>query len=87
MYTLKRRDFLKSAGAVAAGGVFVLSGGKARAESPKPSRPNILFIMSDDHCERAMGVYGSRLAGLDPTPNLDRFAKKGMVFDPFRIYQ
>jgi len=44
-------------------------------------KPNILFIMSDDHCERAIGVYGSRLAKLDPTPNLDRFARKGMVFD------
>ena len=44
-------------------------------------KPNILFIMSDDHCKRAMGVYGSRLAKLNPTPNLDRFARSGMVFD------
>ena len=76
---MKRRDFLKSA--VAAGGVFVLPAGKGRAKAVKPLRPNVLFIMSDDHCARAMGVYGSRLAGLNPTPNLDRFARKGMVFD------
>jgi len=44
-------------------------------------KPNILFIMSDDHCARAIGAYGSRLAKLNPTPNLDRFARKGMVFD------
>ena len=44
-------------------------------------RPNLLFIMSDDHCTRAMGIYGSRLAGLNPTPNLDALARKGMVFD------
>jgi len=45
------------------------------------SKPNILFIMSDDHCERAIGVYGSRLAKLDPTPNLDKLAKDGMIFN------
>lgn len=43
--------------------------------------PNILFIMSDDHSYQAMGCYGSRLAPLNPTPNLDRFARQGMVFD------
>jgi N-acetylglucosamine-6-sulfatase len=37
--------------------------------------------MSDDHCERAIGVYGSRLAKLNPTPNIDRLAHKGMVFN------
>ena len=45
------------------------------------AKPNILFIMSDDHCERAIGVYNSRLAKLNPTPNLDRLARKGMIFD------
>ncbi|MEP3833611.1 MAG: acetylglucosamine-6-sulfatase, partial [Rhodopirellula bahusiensis] len=33
-------------------------------------RPNIVFIMSDDHTSQAVGAYGSRLAYLDPTPNL-----------------
>lgn len=42
---------------------------------------NILFIMSDDHCERAIGIYPSRLSKLNPTPNIDALAKKGMVFD------
>ena len=45
------------------------------------ARPNILFIMSDDHCARAMGIYGSRLAPLNPTPHLDALARQGMVFD------
>jgi len=44
-------------------------------------KPNILFIMSDDHTTQAFGIYGSRLAGLNPTPNLDRMAKEGMIFD------
>ncbi|MEM9348556.1 MAG: sulfatase [Planctomycetota bacterium] len=44
-------------------------------------RPNILFIMSDDHCERAIGSYGGRLAPLNPTPVLDSLAAQGMRFD------
>jgi arylsulfatase A-like enzyme len=47
----------------------------------KDSRPNILFIMSDDHTTQAIGAYGSRLAGLNPTPNIDALARNGMRFD------
>ena len=43
--------------------------------------PNILFIMSDDHTTQAIGAYGSRLASLNPTPNIDGLAKNGMRFD------
>jgi hypothetical protein len=50
--------------------------------SSEKEQPNILFIMSDDHCERAIGVYGSRLAKLNPTPTLDKLANEGMVFNP-----
>ena len=46
----------------------------------KPDKPNILYIMSDDHTTQAFGVYGSRLAELNPTPNIDRLAKSGMLF-------
>jgi arylsulfatase A-like enzyme len=41
-------------------------------------RPNILFIMSDDHASHAMSCYGSRI---NTTPNLDRIAANGMRFD------
>lgn len=41
-------------------------------------RPNILFIMSDDHASHAMSCYGSRI---NRTPNLDRIADGGMRFD------
>ncbi len=44
-------------------------------------KPNIIFIMSDDHTTQAFGIYGSRLAALDPTPNLDKLASEGMIFD------
>ncbi|MFP4026860.1 MAG: sulfatase [Candidatus Brocadiia bacterium] len=42
------------------------------------SRPNIIFIMSDDHAAHAMSCYDSRI---NETPNLDRVAEEGMRFD------
>jgi len=39
--------------------------------------PNILYIMSDDHAATAISCYGSRLAKVAPTPNIDRLAKEG----------
>lgn len=36
--------------------------------SAQERRPNILFIMSDDHAAHAIGAYGGRLAALNPTP-------------------
>ncbi|RIX52400.1 DUF4976 domain-containing protein [Paenibacillus nanensis] len=41
-------------------------------------KPNILFIMSDDHASHAMGCYGSRI---NQTPQLDRIANEGMLFE------
>ena len=44
-------------------------------------RPNILFIMSDDHTAQAVGVYATLLKDLDPTPTIDSLAREGIVFD------
>ncbi|MEM7147470.1 MAG: sulfatase-like hydrolase/transferase [Verrucomicrobiota bacterium] len=44
-------------------------------------RPNILFIMSDDHTSQAVGAYGGRLKALSPTPNIDTLARDGMLFE------
>ncbi|MEL6537960.1 MAG: sulfatase [Bacteroidota bacterium] len=41
------------------------------------SRPNIIFIMSDDHAYQAISAYGSPLI---QTPNIDRIAQEGMLF-------
>ncbi len=46
------------------------------AEDPK--RPNIVFIMSDDHANNAISAYGSNLI---QTPHLDRLASEGMLFN------
>ena len=43
-------------------------------------RPNIVYIMSDDHASHAMSCYGSRI---NRTPNLDRIADEGMRFDNY----
>ncbi len=40
-------------------------------------RPNILFIMSDDHAEHAISAYGSKV---NKTPNIDRLAADGVRF-------
>ncbi len=43
----------------------------------KDNRPNILYIMSDDHASHAIGCYGSRI---NETPHIDRIAEEGMRF-------
>jgi arylsulfatase A-like enzyme len=46
---------------------------------PDPTtRPNILYIMSDDHAAHAISAYGSRV---NQTPNIDRLASAGMRFE------
>ena len=40
-------------------------------------RPNIIFIMSDDHAYQAISAYSDKLI---ETPNIDRIAKMGMLF-------
>ena len=52
--------------------VFCLVAFSVMASADEISQPpNILFIMSDDHAERAISSYGSDLID---TPNIDRIA-------------
>jgi arylsulfatase A-like enzyme len=48
------------------------------AQAQTPARPNILYIMTDDHSANAMSCYGSVV---NQTPNLDRLAREGMRFE------
>src|SRR5690554_4165352 len=41
-------------------------------------KPNILIILSDDHAYQAIGAYGSKLM---ETPNIDRIAEEGVLFN------
>ncbi len=67
---LTRRSFCALAGGLA----WSCSQRQPEAEA----RPNIVFILADDHPNSALSCYGSRV---NRTPNLDRIAEEGMRFD------
>jgi arylsulfatase A-like enzyme len=48
-----------------------------KISSQQKRRPNIVFIMSDDHAYQAISAYSNRLT---QTPNIDRIANEGMLF-------
>src|SRR6266849_6791217 len=58
-----RREFLGMLGA----GATALAAGRPR--------PNILYIMADDHAAHAISAYGSRI---NQTPSIDRLAQGGV---------
>ena len=60
--------------------LFCGSAPRIHAEVTK-ERPNILFIMSDDHACNAISAYGGRLAKVAPTPNIDRIGQEGIRLD------
>jgi arylsulfatase A-like enzyme len=49
----------------------------AAATAAEATRPNILFIFTDDHAAHALSCYGSKI---NQTPNLDRIAQGGILF-------
>ena len=60
--------------------VFVASLFLALSGYSADKRPNILFIMADDHAWQAVSAYGES-RHLIQTPNIDRLANEGMRFD------
>jgi arylsulfatase A-like enzyme len=48
----------------------------AAALAQRGARPNIIYIMTDDHAAHAIGAYGSRI---NKTPHLDRLAREGAL--------
>ena len=60
--------------------VFCQSGRdcKAAQKPDAPKRPSIIFIFTDDHATHSMSCYGSNI---NKTPNLDRIANEGMLFE------
>lgn len=60
---------------------LLLSGLTVLSQQPSAglrSRPNIVVIISDDHAYQTISAYGSRLM---QTPNIDRIAKEGVLFN------
>ncbi len=71
---MTRRTFLEtSAGAILA----ATAAPRLLADTPKPKRPNILFLMDDQHRGDTLGVAGNNII---QTPNLDRLAAEGAYF-------
>ncbi len=73
---LNRRDFVGRLGGILGGlaaPAFIRS-----TQAANDVRPNILFIISDEHDPGVTGCYGD---GIVQTPNLDRFAEQGVLFD------
>jgi arylsulfatase A-like enzyme len=58
-----------------------VSGLSEKAQSQTQQRPNIIYIMSDDHAYQAISAYGGPLKSIAPTPNIDRIAVNGMRFN------
>ena len=50
-------------------------------EEKVQERPNILFILSDDHSREAISAYGGILSELAPTPNIDAIAENGTIME------
>jgi arylsulfatase A-like enzyme len=56
-------------------GLTLLPAGVA-VQTQRADRPNIIYIMTDDHAAHAIGAYGSRI---NKTPHLDRLAREGAL--------
>lgn len=73
MPAINRRDALKIMGAAAGSSLLPLSRGRAGS-----SRPNLIFILTDDHRFDAFGFMDKPWL---KTPNLDRLAREGVHFE------
>lgn len=70
---MRRRTFLKTTGA---GALSLLAGPRSHAAESR-SRPNIIWIIAEDmSCH-----FGYQGEALVKTPNVDRLAREGVVFD------
>jgi arylsulfatase A-like enzyme len=56
--------------------VGALTATSGALQTTRERRPNIIFIMTDDHAAHAIGAYGSRV---NKTPHLDRLAREGAL--------
>lgn len=58
--------------------IFAVGCSNQSQKKKETKKPNILFIMSDDHAYQAISAYGH---GLNKTPNIDRLAEEGAIFN------
>lgn len=62
-------------------GGSVLLAAQGTTDVENNNRPNILFILSDDHTSQAWGVYGGVLNNYIKNENIKRLAQEGCVLD------
>lgn len=72
-----RRTFLRTLTVLTMGVLVPMS---IAAKETQP-RPNILYIMSDDHAYQTVGAYATLLSDVVRTPNIDRIAEEGIRLD------
>jgi len=59
----------------------ILMAGCGLNAAAQSQRPNIVWIITDDHAFQTISAYGSEVSKLAPTPHIDRLAKEGVRFD------
>ncbi len=75
-------DLSKTLALIAAGSAAVSC--SSHSVQKDNQRPNIIYIMSDDHGYQAISAYGY---GLNKTPNIDRIAKGRSHIQPLLCHQ
>jgi len=77
--SITRRNFLKrfATGALGVAGALIPAASLYARENKRNRRPNIVMYISDDHGLDFLGCYGNKDI---QTPNIDSFAKEGMLF-------
>ena len=73
-----RRTFLKSIGITATTAALAPRALGEKLCATQKTRPNIVFLFSDDHACHAISAYGSKI---NTTPNIDRLAAAGALFE------
>ena len=61
--------------------LLMMFSGKTEQKKREIKKPNILFIMSDDHTSQAWGIYGGVLKDYVQTLNISKLADEGVVLD------
>ncbi|MBN1346275.1 MAG: sulfatase-like hydrolase/transferase [Phycisphaerae bacterium] len=79
--TMNRRGFMRTLTGAGLGAALGTNANPASGQQ-RNNRPNVLFIMTDQHRLDAMGACGNPVV---KTPNLDRLASEGMRFERYYV--
>jgi arylsulfatase A-like enzyme len=74
LFSIRRLVFNSLSKLITAAILFFILANQCLAQQ----KPNIVIIISDDHAYQGISAYGSKLM---QTPNIDRIAKEGVVFN------